>query len=64
MLPPECGIYLGQGMKSYIELVPIDKARRPQKASELPALSSADITGSFANKGKAKLQKAFNSAKN
>ncbi|CAH0384973.1 unnamed protein product [Bemisia tabaci] len=61
-LTPQVGIFLGQGMKKFVDLIPIFNALGPLKASALPglhALSGADITGSFINKGKLKWWKTF-----
>lgn len=52
-------------MKRFDPLGSIYRALGPLKASTLPgehALSGADVTGSFAGKGKIKWSKAFNSA--
>lgn len=63
-LTPKFGVFLGHGMKRFVQLASIYKALGPLKASALPglhALSGADVTGSFANKGKVKWWKTFNS---
>ena len=67
MLTAEVGMFIGQGMKKFIDLLPIYNALGPLKASALVglhALSGADITGSFAHKGKPKWWKTFQSADN
>lgn len=64
LLPPDTGIYLGQGMKRFVSLRPIYDALGPLKASALPglhSLSGCDTTGSFANKGKKTWWRAFES---
>ncbi|CAH0381471.1 unnamed protein product [Bemisia tabaci] len=65
LLTPSVGMFLGQGMKKCIDLVPLYEVPGPLKASALPglhALSGADITGSFAHKGKVTWWKIFKTA--
>lgn len=63
-LSQDLAIFLGRGMKRFVQLNPIYRALGPLKASALPglhSLSGADVTGSFAGKGKLKWWKTFNS---
>jgi hypothetical protein len=56
-LTPEFGVFLGRSMRRFVQVASIYKALGPLKASALPGLHGrpgANVTGSFANKGKVK----------